>query len=88
MILAAFGVVVIAFVAAIWMGSRRQQNALAADIRHLIQSETAQGAGTQPADSELENVPAPVARYLRLVLRTPKHIQRVHIRQIGRSAPT
>jgi len=83
MILGAFAVVIIAFVAAMWIGSRRQQNALAADIERLVRSAPVQGAETQTADFGVENVPAPVARYLRLVLRTPKRIQQVRIRQIG-----
>lgn len=76
----AIAVVLIAALAS-WIGTRRQRSALAADIDRLIRAGAANGAS---ADSqELTDLPPPVARYLRLVLRSRKHIEEVRIRQTG-----
>jgi hypothetical protein len=82
MILAGIAIAFGALLVAVWIGARRQQNALSAQIDRL------RGAATEPAAAQsltpqLDNLPAPVARYLRLALPATKHIQEVRIRQTG-----
>ena len=75
-------ILVLAFVAA-WIGKRRQQHVLAADIDRLLRAASAHVV-TAPADSQVqERLPPPVARYLRLALPSPRHIQEVRMRQTG-----
>jgi hypothetical protein len=82
MILVAVGLVVAAL-GATWISARRQQSALAADIERLVRGGAAHGVAA-PADAQvLERLPPPVARYLRLALPSPKHIQEVRIWQTG-----
>jgi hypothetical protein len=83
MILAAVAVVVVTLIVAMWIGSRRQQSALSAQVDRLIRAGTAQDAATRPGTQELDGLPAPVERYLRWALPTNKHIQEVRISQIG-----
>jgi hypothetical protein len=82
MILAGMAVVIVAFLAAVWIGARRQQSTLSAQIDRLRRAATAQAAA-QSALPRLDDVPAPVARYLRLALSATNHIQEVRIRQAG-----
>lgn len=79
----ALGVVVIVLVLATWIGSRRQQGELAAEVDRLVRAGATQGAETHSGDLGLENVPAPVARYLRLALPNPTHIRQVRMQQVG-----
>jgi hypothetical protein len=78
-------VAVIALAAVAWIGSRRQQSTLAAEVQRLIRAGTAHGVAHETGDGDLElkNVPAPVARYLRLALPASRDIQQVRMRQIG-----
>src|SRR5688500_6806826 len=71
MIVGALVVVVIALVIATWIGSRRQLAALTAEVDRLMLPGGAQVAPTHYREFGLENVPAPVARYMRLALPTP-----------------
>jgi hypothetical protein len=82
-VLAAAGFVVVALIAAMWIGSRRQERALSAQIDRLIRTRTAQGAASRPDTQGLDTLPAPVSRYLRWALQTENHIQEVRIRQVG-----
>ena len=82
MILASVGTVVILLILALWIGARRQQDALSAQVDRLIHAAAmapVAAAGIQGLDA----VPEPVARYLRWALRTKEHIQEVRIKQIG-----
>lgn len=72
-----------ALAAATWIGARRQQTALAAQVNRLIRAGAGEGAAIYTGDRRTDDVPAPVARYLRLALPTLTHIQEVRIRQIG-----
>ena len=74
-------IVVVALVAT-WIGKRRQQSVLAADIGRLLGAAAAHVV-TTPTGSQLqERLPPPVARYLRLALPSPKHIeQQIRARQ-------
>src|SRR3954469_25169082 len=69
-------ILVVAFVAA-WIGKRRHQHVLASDIDRLLRAASAHVV-TALADSQVqERLPPPVARYLRLALPSPRHIQEV-----------
>ncbi len=83
MIAGALAVVVIALVIATWIGSGRQKAALAAAVDDLIRAGARQRRDIRTTDVGLENVPAPVARYLRLALPTPIRIQQVRMQQVG-----
>ena len=83
MILSAFALLAVSLVVAVWIGSRRQQSALSAHVDRLVRAGTGQGTATDTAARALETVPLPVSRYLRLALRSHKHIQEVRIRQVG-----
>ena len=83
MIVGALAVVVIALVVATWIGSGRQQAALAAAVDDLVRAGVRQRTDIRATDLGLENVPAPVARYLRLALPTPTRIQQVRMQQVG-----
>ena len=82
MILGTVVVVLVTLVVAMWLGAQRQKSALSTEIARLIQAGAAQGAAARTSDP-LGNVPAPVARYLRMALPVPKQILEVRIRQIG-----
>lgn len=73
--------VFVALLVAVWIGARRQQSALSAGIDRLNRAAIVQAAA--PSVTPLNDLPAPVARYLRLALPTTKHIQEVCIRQTG-----
>src|SRR5687767_14759183 len=83
MIVAGVATVAIALVVGLRIGSRRQQRSLLALVDRLIHiappPEATTGLGTQG----LEAVPEPVARYLRLALRTTQYIDEVRISQAG-----
>jgi hypothetical protein len=80
--LAALAVLVIAVVAA-WVGARRQRSALTADAERLIRIGAEHASSPAISDEALRDLPAPVARYLRLALRSRKAIQEVRITQTG-----
>jgi hypothetical protein len=82
MILAAIAIVFVALLVAVWIGARRQQSALSAEIDRLRRATTVQAAA-QSVTPQFNDLPAPVARYLLLALPTTKHIQEVRIRQTG-----
>lgn len=82
MIVGAVGLVV-ATLGAVWIGARRQQSALSAQLDRLREAGIARAAVAGRDVDSLETVPAPVARYLRRVLRTTNEIQEVQLRQIG-----
>jgi hypothetical protein len=81
-VLAVSGLVVAALLA-IWIGARRQQRALAADTRRLIDASAAHPARDADRERAFAELPPPVAKYLRLALRSPKQIDEVRIRQTG-----
>ena len=83
MILGSLALVVVAAGGATWVGARRQQKTLDAQVDRLIRAGTAPGEETDAVRPGLENLPAPVARYLRFALRTPTEIRHVRMRQIG-----
>jgi hypothetical protein len=83
MILGAVALVVVTLGVATWVGTIRQQNALGVQIDRLLSAPTVQSSESNMSDSALANIPAPVARYLRLALPTARHIQQVRIGQIG-----
>jgi hypothetical protein len=82
MILAGIAIVCAAFLIAVWIGARRHQSTLSAQVDRLRRAATAQAAA-QSATPRLDELPAPVARYLRLALASTNHIQEVRIRQTG-----
>ena len=74
--------VLVALTVATAIGAQRQTRSLAAQLGRLSQAGRAEGAATvstHPADE----LPAPVARYLSLVLPKPKLIEEVRLRQVG-----
>jgi hypothetical protein len=83
MILVAVALVVVAFIIAMWIGSRRQQTALLAQVDHVMRAGRAEGGGAQSSAGDVDALPAPVARYLHWALRGEKHIQDVRLSQIG-----
>jgi hypothetical protein len=80
MIAGALAVAVLALAVATWIGSRRQQKALAAELDRLIRGGAVRA---QAGTLGLEHVPAPVARYLRLALPSLQTIRQVRIQQTG-----
>jgi hypothetical protein len=71
MIVAGVATVAIALVVGLRIGSRRQQRMLSAQVDRLIHAAPPpEGTGTDC----FEAVPEPVARYLRLALRTTRYI--------------
>jgi hypothetical protein len=83
MILSAFALVAVSLVVTVWIGSRRHQSALRAQVDRLVRAGMGQGTATDTAARALDAVPVPVSRYLRLALRNQTHIQEVCIRQVG-----
>jgi hypothetical protein len=68
---------------ATWIGLRRQQSALATDIDRLIRAGAEHGTETAPGAPQLDHLPAPVVRYLRLAVGSAERIQEVRISQTG-----
>jgi hypothetical protein len=81
-ILVALAVVVITVVA-MWLGTRRQRSALTADTERLIRAAATHPSRVAIGDEALADLPAPVARYLRLALPVRKAIHQVRITQTG-----
>jgi hypothetical protein len=73
----------VALIAALWIGSRRQRRALSTQVARLIRAGTVDAGPRMVGQELLDDVPVPVARYLRLALPTQKHIQEVRIGQVG-----
>lgn len=68
---------------ATWLGTRREQRALVADTERLIAAEAANAVRTAIGEPALADVPAPVARYLRLAIRAQRQIDQIRITQRG-----
>jgi hypothetical protein len=83
MTLAGIAIVLIALIIAVWIGSRRQQGTLSAQVDRLIRAGTGAGDANPPGPESLDTAPAVVSRYLRRALETRQHIQQVRIRQVG-----
>jgi len=81
--LGVIAIVLMALSVATWMGARRQQRALGAEIDRLTQLGTAPSSEHRVSNQAIANVPAPVARYLQLAIPGRKYIQQVRIRQTG-----
>ena len=73
-----------------WLGTRRQQNALAAKTEQLIAAGTAHTVWPVAGEQAFADVPPPVARYLRLAIPSQRQIDQVRILQSGtlRTNPT
>jgi uncharacterized protein DUF6544 len=82
-VLAAVAVLAIPLALAMWIGARRQQAALAEQVRRLVRAGDRQRSESDVGDLGLGNVPPPVARYLRLALPSTKTIRQVRIQQVG-----
>src|SRR5688572_30097033 len=82
MILAVIPIVFIVLLLTVWIGARRQQRALAAEIDRLRRGATLHTA-KQSVTPHFDNLPAPVGRYLRLAVPSMKPIQEVRIKQTG-----
>jgi hypothetical protein len=76
-------ILVSALIIAVWIGARRQQHTLSAQIDRLIRSGTADSDAAAPGPDCLDTVPAVVSRYLRHAIGTTQQIQEVRIRQTG-----
>ena len=76
--------IAIASSGAAWIGVRRQQRALHVDLDRLVRARTVEDVAV-PADAQddLERLPPPVARYLRMALPSATRITDVRIRQSG-----
>jgi len=83
MILGVIALIVIALAIATWVGSRRQQATLEAQVDRLIRAGAGDSAETPDGNLALDDVPAPVARYLRLALRSPTRIRQLRMHQVG-----
>lgn len=71
-------------VAALRAGRARQQRALGAQIDRLVHLGTVSARpAVRPHPDEMEQLPAPVARYLRWALPTHLQLQQVRLRQVG-----
>jgi hypothetical protein len=68
---------------ATWVGTRRQRVALAAESERLIRSGAERATRTVADVQHLDDLPPPVARYLRLAIRSAGQIEEVRIRQAG-----
>jgi hypothetical protein len=76
-------VIAITLAVALWLGSRRQQNALSAQIDRLIQGGTVPGDPIRADHWRLDDVPPPVARYVQMALPTPTSLREVRLTQVG-----
>jgi len=83
MIVGVIAIIVIALAVATWVGSRRRQATLQAEVDRLIRAAAAHPTEIPAGDLTLDDVPAPVARYLRLALRSSTRIQQVRMHQVG-----
>jgi hypothetical protein len=82
MLLVGFTVAVIALAVAVWIGSRLQLRALAADLGTLTRA-AASEESSRASIGQLDSLPAPVARYLRWALPEDPLMRLVRIRQRG-----
>jgi hypothetical protein len=83
MMLGIFTIIGVVVAVAMWVGSRQQQSALSAEIDRLVQGSAAPRPAVGADDRSLDDLPAPVARYLRLALPNTKNLREVRIRQTG-----
>ena len=70
------------FIVAVSVGAGRQRRALTVQIDRLIRSGAGQNVERR-LSVPLDNVPPPVARYLRFALQVPQQLQEVRIEQVG-----
>jgi hypothetical protein len=82
MVLAGLGVSTTALVLALWMGVRHQRNERAALVRRLTGAPRSDQM-TPIGSADLENLPAPVSRYLRRALGSIRQLQLVRLKQLG-----
>jgi hypothetical protein len=68
---------------ATWVGMRRQRIALAAESERLIRTGTGGATGMVADVQHLDDLPPPVARYLRLAIRSARQIEEVRLEQAG-----
>ena len=80
--LIALGVICVALVIVLWLGSRRERNALSTQLERL-RAEAVLDRDDDSIRVELDGVPPPVRRYLAFAIRTHKRIQEVRIGQTG-----
>ena len=76
-------VVLVALVVAVAIGAQHQRAVLSAEIDRLVEAGRTERAAVAEKTRSLDDVPAPVARYLRLALPTPMLIEEVRLRQAG-----
>ena len=74
---------VVAVALAAWTGTRGQRRDLAAATERLLRSGEGRDAETNAEAPRLDDLPPPVARYLRMAIRAAKPIQEVRMRQTG-----
>jgi hypothetical protein len=74
---------VLVTILAMWIGRRRQRSALTSDRERLIRAGAARSSSLAIDDQTLADLPAPVARYLRLALPVRHAIEEVRITQTG-----
>lgn len=77
-----FGSVAAALALALWIGSRRQREALSDLVEPLVRAARS-GKTPQPDAEDLERLPAPVARYLEWALPHRQQIGLIRLRQTG-----
>ena len=82
MLLVGFTVAVIALALSIWIGSRLQQRALAADGERLTRAAASEESSSASVE-QMNSLPPPVARYLRLALPEKQSMRLVRIKQRG-----
>jgi hypothetical protein len=74
---------IVTAVVAMWIGMRRQRAAVAAYTERLKRAGPASAPTPAIRDQTHADLPPPVARYLRLAIRSRKEIQQVRISQTG-----
>ena len=82
MLLIGFAVVVIALALSVWIGSRLQQRALAADGGRLTRAAASEESSSASV-AQMDSLPPPVARYLRAALTQEPSMRLVRIKQRG-----
>ena len=83
MILTAITILLAVVIIAVWVGTRRQQGALFADVDRLIHQGTLESGATPYSPEALNAVPAIVSQYLRRALGNRRHIQEIRMKQSG-----
>jgi hypothetical protein len=84
MLFAGATITLIAVIGTIWSCSHRQQRSLSLQVERLRSSGRSPGLAVTPTGTQaLDDVPAPVGRYLRWALRNTRHIHEVRLAQTG-----